>query len=78
MRVASATKLVFTQNSTFAYVPSSARIVAFRQCRELHWALYAAWVGRPEHLAVINLLRFLGGPIHMSTLFPTTIDLLDA
>jgi len=78
MRVVSATNLVFTPNSTFAYVPSSARIKAFRQCRELLWALDVAWVGRPEHLAVINFLRFLGEPVHMSTLFPITIDLLDA
>ncbi|CAE7187594.1 hypothetical protein PTNB73_06730 [Pyrenophora teres f. teres] len=52
-------------NSTFAYVPSSVRVEAFHQCRELLWALDVAWAGKPEHLIVINFLRFFGGPIHM-------------
>ncbi|KAI2488276.1 hypothetical protein Ptr902_02409 [Pyrenophora tritici-repentis] len=52
-------------HSTFAYVPSSIRVQAFHQCRELLWALDVAWAGKPEHLVVINFLRFFGGPIHM-------------
>lgn len=30
-------------NSTFAYMPPDLRVQAFRQCREVLWALDAAW-----------------------------------
>lgn len=53
-------------NSTFAYMPSSARVEAFRVARELLWALDVAWArSRPELQGVINFVRFFGGPIHM-------------
>jgi len=53
-------------NSTFAYVPTDARIEAFRVARELLWALdvyYAA--PNKKGVALMNFLRFFGGPIHM-------------
>ncbi|KAF8172186.1 hypothetical protein K438DRAFT_2056739 [Mycena galopus ATCC 62051] len=50
--------------STFSYVPEDLRVAAFRQCREVLWALDAAWADRPM-MPILNLLRFLGGPIHM-------------
>lgn len=52
-------------NNTFAYVPHELRITAFRQCREVLWALDVAWESRPELQGVINFIRFFGGPIHM-------------
>ncbi|KAJ7496431.1 hypothetical protein FB451DRAFT_1018031 [Mycena latifolia] len=51
--------------STFAYAPDDMRVVAFRQCREVLWALDAAWAGRPGMLIVPNFLRIFGGAIHM-------------
>lgn len=53
-------------NSTFAYMPQSARVEAFRVARELLWALDVAWArNRTELQGVINFVRFFGGPIHM-------------
>lgn len=57
-------------NSTFAYVDSSLRKEAYKMCRELLWALDAAWVHRarssPARRCAINFLRQFGGPIHMT------------
>ncbi|KAF7349846.1 Alpha-ionylideneethane synthase abl3 [Mycena venus] len=52
-------------NSTFAYMPDDLRVRAFRQCREVLWALDVAWARQRQMRAVINFLRFFGGPIHM-------------
>jgi hypothetical protein len=51
--------------STFAYAPDDMRVAAFRQCREVLWALDAAWAGRPGMLIVPTVLRIFGGAIHM-------------
>ncbi|KAF8182497.1 hypothetical protein K438DRAFT_1600700 [Mycena galopus ATCC 62051] len=51
--------------STFGYVPDDMRVAAFRQCREVLWALDAAWAGRPTMAIVLNFVRFFGGAIHM-------------
>lgn len=52
-------------NSTFAYMPEDLRIKAFREYREILWALDVAWARKPEFKSVINFIRFFGGPIHM-------------
>ncbi|KAH8881113.1 hypothetical protein GQ53DRAFT_888818 [Thozetella sp. PMI_491] len=52
-------------NSTFAYFPHEVRGEYYRRCRELLWALDAAWAKSPAHLYVVNFIRFFGGPIHM-------------
>ncbi|KAJ7323945.1 hypothetical protein DFH08DRAFT_917006 [Mycena albidolilacea] len=51
--------------STFAYAPDDMRVAAFRQCREVLWALDAAWAGRPGMLIAPTVLRIFGGAIHM-------------
>ncbi|KJZ69259.1 hypothetical protein HIM_11352 [Hirsutella minnesotensis 3608] len=53
-------------NNTFAYFPPDIRCDYYRQCRELLWALDAAWARNPAKLYVINFIRFFGGPIHMT------------
>ncbi|KAJ6559528.1 hypothetical protein B0H19DRAFT_1288899 [Mycena capillaripes] len=52
-------------NSTFAYMPDNMRIKAFRQCREVLWALDAAMAHQRGFLIVANFLRMFGGAIHM-------------
>ncbi|ATZ52743.1 Bcaba3 [Botrytis cinerea B05.10] len=52
-------------NSTFAYMPEDLRIKAYSECREILWALDAAWARNPKLANVINFVRFFGGPIHM-------------
>lgn len=56
-------------NTTFAYMPQDMRVQAFRQCREVLWALEAAWASEGttlmERQCVTNFVRFFGGPIHM-------------
>ncbi|KAJ6597673.1 hypothetical protein DFH09DRAFT_1399325 [Mycena vulgaris] len=52
-------------HSTFAYMPHDMRVKAFRQYREILWALDAAWAGEPEMAVVLNFLRIFGGAIHM-------------
>ncbi|KAI5207180.1 hypothetical protein AUEXF2481DRAFT_43513 [Aureobasidium subglaciale EXF-2481] len=52
-------------NSTFAYMPEDLRVAAYRQCREVLWALDAAWCTRPETACVTSFLRYFGGPLHM-------------
>ncbi|KAJ7078787.1 BcABA3, partial [Mycena epipterygia] len=52
-------------HNTFAYMPQDMRIQAFRQCREVLWALDATWAHQPKMHIVTNFLRFVGGPIHM-------------
>ncbi|KAL3419229.1 ABA 3 protein [Phlyctema vagabunda] len=52
-------------NNTFAYMPAQLRIQAFRQARQLLWALDVAWAVRQELQVVANFVRLLGGPIHM-------------
>ncbi|KAJ7148454.1 BcABA3 [Mycena crocata] len=54
-------------SSTFAYVPDDMRIKAYRQCREVLWALDTAWARQLEMQGVINFVRFFGGTIHMLT-----------
>jgi hypothetical protein len=52
-------------NSTFAYVGPDLRNDCYRQCREVLWALDAAWARAPAQRCAINFLRYFGGPIHM-------------
>lgn len=52
-------------NSTFAYMPSDLRVAAYRQCREVLWALDAAWAKRPGMACVTSFLRYFGGPLHL-------------
>ncbi|MCS7475805.1 hypothetical protein ACFFQW_24615 [Umezawaea endophytica] len=52
-------------NSTFAYVGHELRNEGYRRCREVLWALDAAWARSPAHRPVLNFLRYFGGPIHM-------------
>ncbi|KAJ6622761.1 BcABA3 [Mycena sp. CBHHK59/15] len=52
-------------NSSFAYIPEEMRVEAFRQCREVLWALDAAWAHQPKMQTVTNFVRIFGGPIHM-------------
>ncbi|KAJ7211520.1 hypothetical protein C8J57DRAFT_1399862 [Mycena rebaudengoi] len=51
-------------HNTFGYIPD-ARLKAWRQCREVLWALDVAWARRKDMQIVINFIRFVGGPIHM-------------
>lgn len=53
-------------NSTFAYMPEDLRIDAYRQCRQILWALDVAWSRKPEYQEVTNFVRFFGGPIYMT------------
>jgi hypothetical protein len=52
-------------NSTFAYVGPDLRTDCYRRCREVLWALDAAWARAPAQRCAINFLRYFGGPIHM-------------
>jgi hypothetical protein len=52
-------------SNTFAYMPVDMRVKAFRQCREVVWALDVAWVRRPSLMFLPNLLRVFGGPVCM-------------
>ncbi|KAH8765028.1 BcABA3 [Diaporthe sp. PMI_573] len=52
-------------NSTFAYMPQDLRVAAYRQCREVLWALDAAWAERGEFACVTSFLRYFGGPLHL-------------
>jgi hypothetical protein len=52
-------------NNTFAYMPEDMRTQSFHTAREVLWALDTAMARRPEHSAVLNFIRFFGGPIHM-------------
>lgn len=46
-------------------MPPDLRIAAYRHCRELLWALDAAWYRRPGMQCVTSFLRYFGGPLHM-------------
>ncbi|KAJ7671916.1 BcABA3 [Mycena rosella] len=50
---------------TFAYMPEDMRVKAFRQCREVLWALDAAWARQTDMQSVTNFVRLFGGPIHL-------------
>lgn len=52
-------------DNTFAYVPWDMRTETFRIARELLWALDAYYVSRPGGPHIINLVRIMGGPVHM-------------
>ncbi|KAJ6489436.1 hypothetical protein DFH09DRAFT_1377516 [Mycena vulgaris] len=52
-------------HSTFAYMPHDMRVKAFRQCREVLWALDTAWARQPKMAVVLNFVRIFGGAIHM-------------
>ncbi|KAJ7113828.1 hypothetical protein C8R44DRAFT_630564 [Mycena epipterygia] len=52
-------------HNTFAYIPEDARVKAFRQCREVLWALDSVWARQPKMQIVANFLRFAGGPVKM-------------
>ncbi|KAJ6597651.1 hypothetical protein DFH09DRAFT_1132373 [Mycena vulgaris] len=53
-------------HSTFAY--------AFRQCREILWALDAAWARQPKMAIVPSFVRIFGGAIHMMMLRYRFVD----
>jgi len=53
-------------HNTFAYMPEDLRIQAFRQYREVLWALDAAWAHTPHGQIIVNTVRFAGGPVHMT------------
>lgn len=53
-------------HDTFAYMPENLRIQAYRQYREILWALDTAWAHIPHGRIVLNMVRFFGGPIHMT------------
>ncbi len=53
-------------HSTFAYVPAAMRTETFRRYRDVLWALDAAWAYTPQMASVLNFMRLLGGPIHMT------------
>ncbi|KAJ7122416.1 hypothetical protein C8R44DRAFT_919626 [Mycena epipterygia] len=44
-------------HKTFAYMPEDIHVKAFRQYREVLWALDAMWARRPKMQIVINFLR---------------------
>lgn len=48
-----------------AYVGPDLRNDCYRHCREVLWALDAAWARSPAHRCTVNFLRYFGGPIHM-------------
>ncbi|MGW1373143.1 hypothetical protein ACWD6P_02545 [Streptomyces sp. NPDC002446] len=52
-------------NSTFAYVGGDLRSECYRRCREVLWALDAAWAPSRARRHAVNFLRYFGGPIHM-------------
>ncbi|KFY03327.1 hypothetical protein O988_01558 [Pseudogymnoascus sp. VKM F-3808] len=52
-------------HNTYAYMPEHLRVEAYRQSREILWALDAAWAHNPGRQVAINFLRLAAGPIHM-------------
>ncbi|KAJ7503338.1 hypothetical protein B0H11DRAFT_1906389 [Mycena galericulata] len=54
-------------HNTFAYVPEDLRVKAFRQCREVLWALDATSARQTEMLIAVNCVRIFGGTLHMLT-----------
>ncbi|OBT81682.1 hypothetical protein VE02_09485 [Pseudogymnoascus sp. 03VT05] len=52
-------------HNIYAYMPEHLRVKAYRQSREILWALDAAWVHHPGRQVAINFLRLAAGPIHM-------------
>ncbi|KAJ6786774.1 hypothetical protein PWT90_10765 [Aphanocladium album] len=53
-------------HETFAYAGPDIRAQAYHQYREVLWALDAAWANQPEYQPILNFIRFIGGPIHMT------------
>lgn len=53
-------------HETFAYVGDDLRSQSYRQYREVLWALDVAWAKMPHYQPVVNFIRFIGGPIHMT------------
>lgn len=53
-------------NNTFAYVPESVRVHAYEKAREILWALDMTFAKTHGWAYIINMLRFFGGPIHMT------------
>ena len=53
-------------NNTFAYVPEDVRVRAYAQAREALWALDVTFAQTRGWPCIINMLRFFGGPIHMT------------
>ncbi|KFZ00018.1 hypothetical protein V500_01209 [Pseudogymnoascus sp. VKM F-4518 (FW-2643)] len=52
-------------NNTYAYMPEHLRVKAYRQSREILWALDAAWAHHPGRQVAVNFIRLAAGPIHM-------------
>lgn len=46
-------------------MPADLRVAAYRQCREVLWALDAAWCTRPETACITSFVRYFGGPLHL-------------
>lgn len=55
-------------HSTFAYfgVDQQLRMEAFEQCRETLWRLDVAWARIPKNQCVLNFIRNVGGPLHIT------------
>lgn len=51
--------------NTFAYADPALRSEAYRTYREALWALEEAWCHTVAGRAVLNVARYMGGPIHM-------------
>lgn len=53
-------------NTTFAYAPADTRVAAFRQYRDVLWALDATWARSDKaRTLAVNFVRLGGGPIHV-------------
>ncbi|KAJ6597660.1 hypothetical protein DFH09DRAFT_820321, partial [Mycena vulgaris] len=61
-------------HNTFAYVPHDMRVKAFRQCREILWALDAAWARQHKMAIVPSFVRIFGGAIHTMMLRYRFVD----
>ncbi|KFZ24496.1 hypothetical protein V502_01031 [Pseudogymnoascus sp. VKM F-4520 (FW-2644)] len=46
-------------------MPEHLRVKAYRQSREILWALDAAWAHHPGRQVAVNFIRLAAGPIHM-------------
>jgi hypothetical protein len=53
-------------HETFAYAGAHLRAESYRLYREVLWVLDVAWAHRPEYQCVVNFIRLIGGPIHMT------------
>ncbi|MFJ5306688.1 hypothetical protein [Streptomyces sp. NPDC088350] len=52
--------------NTFAYADPDLRQHTYRTCRDTLWNIDAHWADTPERTPVVNFLRNIAGPIHMT------------